>query len=217
MEDDKTIVYAVYILHHAGSPLFAKLFQAPKDAPPTEILSALLSAFTSIVKDITTGDPKSFITDTVHYHMRRFRGVQVVIATNTTELPLNALNKLGLIFMKNYGEYLLTEWKGDVSRFQAFERVADTVINSYFEFDTTKMINPTKKFSTMYLYYLDNHLKGTAISLVTLKEGTLEQIADLCEEPPRSVYNNLRELQGLGYVGIKRRDDEFIYFYHEQE
>ena len=209
------IVYAIYIIHRDGVPLFSKVFQAPSTTPPEEILSGLLASIQHMSIDLVkqTGSAESFKLKGVVYHLKYFGEIQVVIVTNSDERPIKAMNRLGLHFLKDYGEKLSGRWTGDVSMFEKFESTVESVVDAYFEFDRSFSIDPSKRLTTTLLFSLKKELKNTAIALVTLKEGTVEQIAEESGEDTTTVIDNLAELQNLGYIGVKKGRVEKIYFY----
>ena len=78
--------------------------------------------------------------------------------------------------------------------------------------DIRGSINPSKKLSTGEIFSLPHHLHSTALALLTIQEGTLEEVANEVETPEDVIKKNLNELQQLGFVGLKKDGQLSLFF-----
>ena len=114
--------------------------------------------------------------------------------------------------MKEHGECVLDIGVISDSDFKSFKRVIKEIIMEGFIVDESNLINPTKKFSTGELYILDSTLQQTAIALIALKEGTINEIAQESGLTIEVTSTHIHQLQEKGLIGEKFFEEEIKYF-----
>ncbi|MHA2271697.1 MAG: hypothetical protein ACXACI_07530 [Candidatus Hodarchaeales archaeon] len=70
---------------------------------------------------------------------------------------------------------------------------------------------PTRKLSTGEIVFLPHHIQPTAIAIVTLLEGTVEEVAEESNIDPDRTLKNLNALRERGYLGVKVKGGKTIY------
>ncbi|MHA2173242.1 MAG: hypothetical protein ACXACP_01165 [Candidatus Hodarchaeales archaeon] len=207
------IGYAVYVISMDGRPIVSEKFQSAKTIPDETLLAGLLTAVQGVASEMTKNDEaeiNSIMIDNLSYHFKSFGQYQIVLVTDLPESPENILQKLGLRFMKEFGETLLNG-SFDQKRFMPFITSINEIVKEEMITDDTKMINPTKKFSSGELYQLSEELQPTALAMISLKEGNAEQIAEESGKNLKETKAFLEELQQLGLIG-KKLGDVPLYF-----
>ncbi|MHA2365454.1 MAG: hypothetical protein ACXAC7_15970 [Candidatus Hodarchaeales archaeon] len=66
------------------------------------------------------------------------------------------------------------------------------------------LIKPTKLLNTGDIFGLPHHLHSTILALLSIEEGTIEEISQECESNSNETAKNLTSLQEMGFVGKKR-------------
>ncbi|MHA1978213.1 MAG: hypothetical protein ACW98F_14730 [Candidatus Hodarchaeales archaeon] len=207
------IGYAVYVISMDGRPIVSEKFQSAKTIPNETLLAGLLTAVQGVASEITKkadAEINSIMIDNLSYHFKSFGQYQIVLVTDLPESPENLLQKLGLSFMKDFGETLL-EGSFDQEKFVPFITSINEIVKEELITDDTKMINPTKKFSSGELYQLPEELQPTALAMISLKEGNVEQIAEESGKDLIETERHLEKLQEIGLIG-KKLGDHPLYF-----
>ncbi len=78
--------------------------------------------------------------------------------------------------------------------------------------DSSKSIKPTKKLGTGEIFSLPHRLQSTALALVSLEEGRIQDIAEESGENLEITKKNLVILQKTGFIGVKQKDKLILYF-----
>ena len=205
------IAYAVYIISMSGLPLVSEKFQSADSIPNETLLAGLFTAIQGVASELTQSEVSSININKLSYHFKSFGQYQIVLVTNFTETPGNVIQKLGLQFMKDYGE-ILTEDPPAKQVFEPFIETINEIVREELIIDDTRMINPTKKFSPAELYNLPDDLRAIAVAMITLKEGNVEQIAKESNNNIKETETHLKNLQSMGFIGKKRTGEIDIYF-----
>ncbi|MHA1946047.1 MAG: hypothetical protein ACXAC6_13565 [Candidatus Hodarchaeales archaeon] len=207
------IGYAVYVISMDGRPIVSEKFQSAKNIPDDTLLAGLLTAVQGVAAEITKKDDaeiNSIMIDNLSYHFKSFGQYQIVLVTDLHESPENILQKIGLRFMKEYGEILLNG-SFDQKKYRPFINSINEIVKEELITDDAKMINPTKKFSSGELYQLPEELQPTALAMISLKEGNAEQIAEESGKNLKETEEYLEKLQQIGLIG-KKMSDVPLYF-----
>jgi hypothetical protein len=207
------IGYAVYVISMDGRPIISEKFQSAQSIPDETLLAGLLTAVQGVASEMSKKEDaeiNSIMIDSLSYHFKSFGQYQVVLVTDLPESPDTILQKIGLRFMKEYGETLLNG-SLDRKKFIPFIASINEIVKEEMITDDAKMINPTKKFSTGELYQLPEELQPTALAMISLKEGNVQQIAEESGKNLKETLWHLEKLQEIGLIGKKMTDDP-IYF-----
>jgi hypothetical protein len=207
------IAYAVYVISMDGRPLVSEAFQSAETIPNEMLLAGLMTALQGVASELSQGKSglKNIKIDNLSYHFKSFGQYQIVLVTDLSKTPENVLHRLGLQFMKDFGEELIND-SLDLNTFQPFVDSINKIVREELTIDESKMIVPTKKFSSGELYQLSSSLQSTALAMIALKEGSLEEIASESEKSINDTVKNLEALQEMGLIGKKVTDDRTCYF-----
>ena len=207
------IAYAVYVISMDGRPLVSETFQSVETIPNEMLLAGLMTALQGVATELSQGKSglKSIKIDNLSYHFKSFGQYQIVLVTDLPETPENILHRLGIQFMKDFGEQLIKD-SLDLNTFQPFSDTINEIVREELTIDNSKMIIPTKKFSSGELYQLPSHLQPTALAMIALKEGNVEEIASESEKSIEDTVDNLESLQDMGLIGKKVTNDHVSYF-----
>ncbi|MHA1976787.1 MAG: hypothetical protein ACW98I_07820 [Candidatus Hodarchaeales archaeon] len=212
------IVYACYIIDDAGRPLLSQYFQSSDDIPNEVLFGALFTAFKDLAADVTvqkSWEMKSIGIERIFYHTKSFGPFNVVIVTNTQNGPENLLQTIGLRFMNTHAKELVRDFLVDLRVFEPFKEIVQEIVQGENLIDESSQLKPTKRFSVAGIFDLSSDLQATALALITLEEGTLEELSKESGESLAETENSLRTLQKMGFIGRKAREGKQIYFYSE--
>ena len=199
------IGYAVYVISMDARPIVSEKFQSAKSIPDETLLAGLLTAVQGVAAEMTKKEDaeiNSIMIDNLSYHFKSFGQYQIVLVTDLPESPENVLQKIGLRFMKEYGETLLNG-SLDQKKYKPFINSINEIVKDEMITDDAKMINPTKKFSSGELYQLPEELQPTALAMISLKEGNAEQVAEESGKNLKETKIYLEKLQQIGLIGKK--------------
>jgi hypothetical protein len=135
-----------------------------------------------------------------------------VLVTDLPETPDHVIHKLGLRFMKDHGEQLIDLGMINEDDFKPFEDIIKEILQEEMTIDESNLINPTRKFSSSELYELDESLQPTALAMIAIREGTVDQIAKESGLDKEATFQNINELQTKGLIGKKLAEGEITYF-----
>jgi len=207
------ISYAVYVISMDGRPIVSEKFQSAESIPNETLLAGLFTAIQGVASEMTQkkSEVNSIKIDNLSYHFKSFGKYQIVLVTDLSKTPENILHKLGLNFMKEYGEKLMNGFI-DKSVFRPFIKTINEIVREELTTDDFKMINPSKKFSPGVLYELPANLRSIALAIIALKEGSIDQIAKESGNNLRDTEQSLQILQQMGLIGKKVADEHPVYF-----
>ncbi|MHA2364182.1 MAG: hypothetical protein ACXAC7_09510 [Candidatus Hodarchaeales archaeon] len=207
------IIYAVHILSNSGIMLLSEFFQSKKSVPDVFLLGGLLTALQGVATEITSSpsEMNSFEVGGISYHIQSFAFFRIVVVTNFAESPIEIIQSLGLRFIKDYRDELVEE-NTNLKTYSPFIKTIREVVKEKSTIDETRTLNPTKILDTAEIFELPQELHSTALAVLTLEEGTVEQIAKEIGEQEDITTNNLVSLQKYGFIGKKIIDQNIIYF-----
>jgi hypothetical protein len=212
------IVYALYIIDESGRPLVSQYFQSSKEIPNEVLFSALFTAFKDLVSDVTkqkSWEMKSIGIERLFYHTKSFGQFYVIIVTNTQKGPENLLQTIGLRFMKEHHKELAVDFLVDLEIFNSFKKIIQEIVQEENLVDESGQLIPTKRFSVGGIFDLSTDLQATALALITLEEGTLEEISKESGNNSLQTEEALNSLQKMGFIGSKTKEGKRIYFYSQ--
>ncbi|MHA2495164.1 MAG: hypothetical protein ACXAEI_06735 [Candidatus Hodarchaeales archaeon] len=209
------IVYAVYIMTSDGKTILSENFQSIEDIPDEQLLGGIISALQAVTAEITQerSEMKSIEIEGLSYHIRSFGTYRVVLVTDVLKTPEDMIIKLGMRFMKEYGEVLADEMLSvPLDTFAPFKKTIYEVVTSETVTDDMKSIKPTKMLSTGEIFSLPHYLQSTALAMISLQEADEAEIAEESGSDPDAAKKNLDELRELGFIGVKMRSGKTTYF-----
>jgi hypothetical protein len=206
------IVYAVYIITEDGRTILSENFQSTKGLPDDVLFGGVLTALQAMTAEMTNhrSEMKSVEIEGLSYHIRSFGLIRVVLVTDAPKTPEDILQVLGLRFIKNYGEVLM-QTDFDLNIFNPFRITIKEIVQQLVT-DVSKSIQPAKKLTTGEVFSLPTELHSTALALISLESGTLNEIAMESGNTVKTTEKNLTALQDKGFIGTKKENGSVKYF-----
>ena len=205
------IIYAIFIVADDGRTLLAEHFRTPDEKSNDILFGGLITALQGMASTVAQGEMNTIEIEGLSYHIRTFSFFRVVLVTNTVTTPDNIIQILGHRFLNEYGD-ILTDWDSNLNVFLPFKETITEVLKRFFAVDTSKSIDPLKKFTTADIFALSHELHATALALLTLVEGTVLEIATESGESEEITHQKLKKLQEMGYIGKKEIEEEILFF-----
>lgn len=207
------IIFAVYIVSIKGKVLFSENFHAKEEIPNEILLGGLVNALQGVAIEMAKGNSemKTIEVEGLSYHFRSFGFYRVVLVTDVSKRPESIIQTVGLRFMKEFGSKIEEE-KFDNDNSKRFQKILYEIIGKNYVSDESKTISPTKKFGTAEIFDLPHKLHSTALAMLALQEGTIDEIAIECGLNKETTRENLFSLQELGYIGNRRNNGSILYF-----
>ncbi|MFX0115771.1 MAG: hypothetical protein ACFFB3_14575 [Candidatus Hodarchaeota archaeon] len=146
-------------------------------------------------------------------HIRSFSSFQITFVSDESLAPENLMHILELRFLKKYGETLLANWSL-VSTFIPFRKILYDVIQneSDTKIDDSKSILPEKQLEANEIFEMPHHLQSTALAILSLQEGTINDIAEESKKDANLTKKNLLSLREMGFIGTKLANGKRKYF-----
>ncbi|MFX0185639.1 MAG: hypothetical protein ACFE95_21350 [Candidatus Hodarchaeota archaeon] len=206
------IVYAVYIITEDGRTILSENFQSTKGLPNEVLFGGVLTALQQMTAEMTShrSEMKSVEIEGLSYHLRSFGLIRVVLVTDAPKTPEDILQVLGLRFIKKYGEVLIQS-DFNLNIFDPFRKTIKEIVQQSVT-DVSKSIQPAKKLTTGEVFSLPTELHSTALALISLESGTLNEIAQESGNSIKTTESNLAELQKKGFIGTKKEKGIVKYF-----
>ena len=209
------IAYAVYVISIDGRTIVSKKFQSADSIPNELLLGALFTALDGVAKEMTKSDSelKHIEIDNLSYHIKSFGHYRIVFVTDLAQTPEDVIQKLGFSFMKDYGEQLL-EGFSDIHPYRPFKDTISQIIDSEptISSDQSNTIIPTMKFSSSVIFDLPEQVQSTALAMITLIEGTIEDISTESGNTTQDTSMHISSLQKMGLIGKKFINNHILYF-----
>ncbi|MHA2225427.1 MAG: hypothetical protein ACXAC8_09495 [Candidatus Hodarchaeales archaeon] len=207
------IVYAIYIITDDGRTLISEHFQSSEEISNEIILGGMITALQHMTTEMTRGDSelRTIEIEGLSYHIRSFGLIRIVLVTDVPKIPEEIIQILGLRFMNEYAEILM-DWDSNLNTFIPFKSTINEILQMETVTDESKSIKPTKKLGTGEIFSLPHHLQSTALALVSIEEGCIEDIAKECGEDVIDIKRNLTVLQKEGFIGRKEKEGKTYYF-----
>ncbi|MFW9930321.1 MAG: hypothetical protein ACFFD1_13075 [Candidatus Thorarchaeota archaeon] len=209
------IIYAVYIISSQGSVLLSENFYSPDEIPNEDILGGLLIALQgaagALQGENNNSEMKSIEIEGLSYHFRSFGLYRVVLVTDVPTRPESIIQTVGYRFMREFGEKI-EHGKLESDLLRNFRKSIYEILGKEYFSDESKLIRPKKKFSTSEIFSLPNHLQKTALAMISLQEGTIEEIAKEIGSDEELALNNIMSLQKMGFIGNRNLEGKTHYF-----
>ena len=118
---------------------------------------------------------------------------------------------LGFRFINEYGNVLIqTDY--NLSIFDQFKDTIKEVFPEERILNKDILIKPSLKLGVREIFNLPTHLQETALTLVSLQQSSIEDIAQESGDNLVDTERNLMSLQNMGFVGSKQVNGKTIYF-----
>ena len=215
------IINSVYLLLPDGRCIFSKSYkdQGSQQIDP-HLVGGLLNAFNIASHQLLKDGVRKFVSEEgFNFIIKDFSSFLVVISgiLNTDEEQI--LEKIGMIFLSKYGDKI-EKWKaGNISIIKNFETDLNKILNISQELVSSSDANPKIRLEEPYLdsltiISLPKELRKTALSLLTIKEASLEELSFETKRSMDEELKNVEKLVEMGFV-LKKKSKNFnkiIYF-----
>ena len=204
------IIYAVYIIKSDGRPIISEYFQSEEDLPSEMLLAGLVTALKGFSSEVLQNEMSAIEVEGVAYHIRSFGFYNVVLVTNLKKEPGDIIQEVGFRFMKQYGEDMLDK-NIRVDKYAPFKKTIKDIIGIHSA-DESSSIKPAKLLSPQEIFGLPVELQPVAIAVLSIKEGTVDEIASETDKKIDNLGIKLEKLQNLGFVGTKTKNNQKVFF-----
>ncbi len=206
------IIYAIYIIDYNGKTMFSEYFQTSEGIPDEQLVGALMTALQAFTAEVTENESemKTIEAEGFSYHIRSFGLFRIVLVTDLPKSPEDIIQTLGIRFMKEFGDQITDKWSIP-SIFSTFKTTTHEILGAVIT-DQSKSIKPTKILTTDEIFNLPHPLHSTALAIVAIQEGTIEEIATEAKLGVSKASDNIEDLASRGFIGTKKREEETTYF-----
>lgn len=198
------IVYAIYyVITEDGRTILSQNFHSVEGISDGVLLGGVFTALQTVTKLMTGSDAEinSIEMEGLSYHIRSFGLIRIVLVTDIPKKPEEIIQILGFRFLNEYGDILM-QTDFNLNIFDPFKDTIQEVIPQKAIIDESKLIKPSLKLGTGEIFNLPFHLQNTALALVSLGEGTMNDIAQESCEIFTDTKKHLLSLQKYGICGI---------------
>lgn len=203
------IVYAVFVLTETGRIMLSEQFQSIEGVSDDILLGGALATIKNM--NAGTAEIDSVEVEGLSFHVRSFGLIRIVLVTSTPKSPEEIIQIVGFRFINEYSDVLMrTDYRTDV--FETFKETIREIVPETVISDESKSIEPTIKLGTGEIFGLPTRLQKTALSMVSLRTGTLEDIVQESGDNITDVEQDLNTLQKMGFVGIKQSNGKTTYY-----
>ena len=197
--------YAIYIIIEDGRCAYFKPFS--DNAPPPDLVSALLTAMQGFVKEVTGSHFTELTAGPFSFTSERVGPFSVVIVSNKSEIAIEKAKYLSLRFIKRF-RMDIENWSGNTIDFETFDEDIQEIIGKV---DTIR-IDPSVPLDAISLLSLRPQLQSVSKALLTKGALTLPQVIELTGISPIQAENQLEELLLMGHVGKYKKEGQLYYF-----
>ena len=211
------IIDSVYLLLPDGRCIFSKSYKdKSKQQIDPHLLGGLLNAFNIASHQWLKDGVRKFVSEEgFNFIIKDFSSFLVVISGSlsgdTDEEAI--LEKIGMIFLSKYGDKIEKWQAGNKSTLKNFESDLNKNLNVPQQIITQTEPSSNASLDEPYLdsltiISLPKDLQKTALTLLTLKEASLDEIIKETKRDKDIELKNLEKLVELGYVLKKRGKDK---------
>lgn len=216
------IIDSVYLLLPDGRCIFSKSYNQSKQQIDPHLLGGLLNAFNIASHQWLKDGVRKFVSEEgFNFIIKDFSSFLVVISGSlsgdTDEEAI--LEKIGMIFLSKYGDKIEKWQAGNISTLKNFEVDLNKILNVSQQIITqtdtlTKSTLDEPYLDSLTIISLPNELQKTALTLLTLKEASIDEIIKETKREKEIELKSIEKLVELGYVLKKRGSDnnKIIYF-----
>lgn len=215
------IIDSVYLLLPDGRCIFSKSYKEQKKQQiDPHLLGGLLNAFNIASHQWLKDGVRKFISEEgFNFIIKDFSSFLVVISGILDADEEIILEKIGLIFLSKYGDKIEKWQAGNISSLKNFETDLNKILNVSQEtvstIQTSSYIKPDEPYlDSLTIISLPKELQKTALTLLSLKEATVEDISKETNKDKEIELKNVETLVELGYV-LKKKDlkkNKIIYY-----
>lgn len=207
-------IFSIYVISEDGRCIYNQ--DLIPNHPPTQLVTGLLTAVQDFVMEVTGDHMQNLTAGGYTFVFEKFGPITIAVSTssNIGEKITTMFNirKIGLRFMKKYGE-MLDRWQGDLSVFYSFEEDIRELLGE--KNVIMKEAYPSKVLTPITLMSINKELQLTGRSLLQMGKGSPEDVAQVTGKTLYETTRDLESLVNLGHIGRFVHDEVIIYFVQE--
>ena len=190
-------VFAVYIALDDGRELFRRVYRGvPANS---KLLTGFIIALNSFCEETTGSTVDEVRSGDIYYLIKYINPIFVIMVTSSRENAAQLVETIALRFVKMYGK-VLQYWNGHLI-FDDFKYVLDEILQMKGTHEEKILLEPDKVLDSVAIVSLNASCQKTALALIEMKRGTVNDIAKNANLPIDSVKTDLKLLIKMGYVG----------------
>jgi len=197
--------FAIYVIVEDGRCAYFKPFS--DNAPPPDLVSALLTAMQGFVREVTGSHFSELTAGPFSFTSEKVGPFSVVIVSNKSEVAVEKAKYLSLRFIKRFRTHI-ENWKGHTIDFETFDEDVQDIIGVA---DSIR-IDPSIPLDATSLLSLPPNLQSVSKALLTRGELTVHDAAELIGQTPIQVENQMENLLLLGHIGKYKKEGKIYYF-----
>ncbi len=206
MDIDQDIrVHAIYVIAEDGRTAFHKAYS--NNAPPTHLVSAMLTAMQVFIKEVTgenfsevTAGPFTFVSEKVG-------PFSVVIISSKSHKITEKAKFLTLRFIRKY-KNAIENWGGETVIFADFEKDVEDIFGKVEDI----RIDPKNPLDIFRILSLPEEFQPIVKYLLIKGEAPLTEISDKLNIGRYILQKKLESMVEQGNIGRYVKDQDFVYF-----
>ncbi len=205
------IIDSVYLLLPDGRCIFSKSYKKQyKEQIDPLLLGGLLNAFNIASHQWLKDGVRKFTSEEgFNFIIKDFSSFLVVISGILETDEEIILEKIGMIFLSKYGDKIEKWQAGNISSLKNFETDLNKILNVSQEMispvETKTYIKPDEPYlDSLTIISLPKELQKTALTMLTLKEASIDDIIKESKRDKETELNNIEKLVELGYILKKK-------------
>lgn len=214
-------VYAVYILLPDGRCIFSKSYR--NDSTDSQVLGGLLTSLNFASQQYLHESIRKFVSEGgTNFVIKDFSSFLTVFQVGgeiNQEIEAK-VDIVGFRFLSNYGNTIEKWAQGKISRFKDFDKIIDNILGIKGSIDTQRQVvapasntdGEEKILDSLSIMVLSRTLQKTALAMLDLKEGTIEEIAKETKNNIQNEEQNLETLVNMGYIQSRKYNNMKIYY-----
>lgn len=182
-----------------------------KGAPPSSLITGILTAFQAAFHEISGAWPRKIISGKYQFS---FEKIGPLTICKVIDAPLDSdeyLSEIGLTFIKKYGSQL-NRWHGDRRKFSNFSQDLDRLIPQQL----SDSLNPQKSLDAFALLDMNEGLGSLSKYIIEhnkkISSKDFHKISKDLDIGVEKLKNMIDKLVDSGYLGYIMLDEEIEYF-----
>lgn len=198
------IIDSVYLLLPDGRCIFSKSYVETEIDP--HLLGGLLNAFNIASQQWLREGVRKFISEEgSNFIIKDFSSFLVVVSGDLKVDEEIILEKIGLKFLSKFGNRIDSWQSGNIGILKTFENDLNKILNITSDNNTSRLLPKNQKVDEPFLdsltiINLPKELQKTALALLSIKSGTVEQVSMETNRSANQEKEFLEQLANLGYV-----------------
>lgn len=199
-------LYDIFIMVEDGRALFRKSFT--QNVIPTNLITGMLTGIQQFVHEVSGAFPTELIAGRYTFNFEKIGPLTIVLTTKTERKNVEYLSIIGSRFLSKFGAKI-DKWKGFTNEFASFE---DDLAEIFGPDIIKNRIDPKLTMNAITILQLEDKLIDVAITMISLKEATSEEVAFQLKKDQKNVEELLDEMVENGYLGCYINENPKRYY-----